>query len=124
MDKAPESTPLATPSKVSSKDKAPEPQATSALRGTRASRRSRGIGEEWQEVPAEWLNGEGGNAASGSKGRNAANGSNGNKRKLPTDEDDESDLSELTDEEEHEASMGASISAGKPTDGMEVEQVS
>jgi hypothetical protein len=113
------STPAGTPSKASGKGKAPESKPASALRGTRASRRGRDTGDEWQEVPAEWLNGEG-SAASGSK----PNGSNGNKRKLPTDGDDESDLSELTDEEEHDAIVEASKTNANGDDEMSIDQVS
>jgi hypothetical protein len=68
------------------------------------------------------LNGEGSsNVASGSK---TSNGRNGNKRKLPAADDDESDLSELTDEEEHKATVEAIQVDNKPSEDMDVDEVS
>jgi len=48
----------------------------------------RPVEDDWQQVPEEWLNGSSSKAGGG---------------------DDESELSDLTDEEEHEATVQATL---------------
>lgn len=88
-----------TPSRSQGKGKQVDTKPASLPRGTRVSRRLRDTEDEWQQVPAEWLGSEGGEASKSKRAsRSSVGNGNGNKRKLPVD-DDESELSELSDEE-------------------------
>lgn len=97
-----------TPVKSGAKGKGKAETPVSLPRGTRVSRRLRDTGDEWQQVPPEWLqNGEGSDdAAQASTARSRVNGKTA--KVEMAEEDADSDLSELTDEEEHEAKVKAS----------------
>jgi hypothetical protein len=113
-----------TPSRSQGKGKQVDTKPASLPRGTRVSRRLRDTEDEWQQVPSEWLDGEGGEAFNSKRVSRASGGygnGNGNKRKLPVD-DDESELSELSDEEERVETNGHSAASSELSELEDEEQ--
>ena len=116
---------LATPTRPSGRSTrasapvqpSPPKSSTPLPRGTRVSRRNRSIDDEWQQIPAEWLD----NASPAPKANAKINGKSKGKGKDKGNETangDESDLSDLTDEEEHAAVLSkAGVATVQPDVG-------